>query len=237
MKITIAGVKIDQINLTGCLEKISGFLKSPKQHYIVTVNPEFVVAAQKNPEFKNVLNNADIATCDGIGLVWASGGKLTRVTGVDLTEALLKDVDCRIFLLGGEAGSAEKLAQKYPSKIVGAERGGKINQTTWLLEDNDTIIEKINNSKANVLLVGFGQVKQEMWLSQNLAKMPSVKVVIGVGGTFDYLSGNIKRAPKLIRQAGLEWLFRLFTQPQRIGRIFNATFSFAWLVLSKKNDT
>lgn len=234
MKIEILNVKIDQINLTECLNKISEFLTSSKQNYIVTVNPEFVVEAQQNQEFKNVLNNADLATCDGIGLVWASGGKLKRVTGVDLTEALLKQIDCRIFLLGGEGGSAQKLAQNHSLKIVGAERGGKIDQSTWLLDDNNEIIEKINQSGANVLLVGFGQVKQEMWLSQNLAKMPNIKAAIGVGGTFDYLSGNIKRAPRPIRQAGLEWLFRLFTQPHRLGRIFNATFMFFWLFLFKK---
>ena len=231
MKIEILSVKIDQINLSESIKKITDFLNSTKQHYVVTVNPEFVVEASKNEEFKQVLNNASLSTCDGIGLVLVSGGKLKRVTGVELTESLLLEKGVRVFLLGGEEGSGEKLAAMHSNIIVGFERGGKINQENWELDDNKKVIEKINSSGANILLVGFGQVKQEMWIKNNLSKMSGVKVAIGVGGTFDYLSGNVRRAPKWMRGLGLEWLFRLITQPRRIGRILNATVKFLWIVI------
>jgi len=232
MKLKILGVGLDVMNITESIGKISGFLKSENQHYVVTVNPEFLVAAQKNPNFKTVLNQASLAICDGVGLVLASGGQLKRVTGVDLSEKLLAGEisGCKIFLLGGAGENAKILMTKYSPIVVGAETGGLVNSQTWLLDNNEIIIRKINDSGANILLVGFGQVKQEMWLSQNLDKLPNIKVAMGVGGTFDYLSGHTKRAPKFIRVMGWEWLFRLIIQPRRFGRIFNATIKFVWLL-------
>ncbi|MDO8669589.1 MAG: WecB/TagA/CpsF family glycosyltransferase [Candidatus Buchananbacteria bacterium] len=236
MKQEILGVNIDNIGLKESIGRISDFLKSDGQHYIVTVNAEFIVAAQKNEAFKKVLNQASLALCDGFGPILASGGKLQRVIGVDLSAELLKGQveEAKIFLLGGEEGSAKRVASKYPQTVVGAERGGIINQEKWLLDNNEIILNKINASGANILLVGFGQVKQEMWIKRNLEKMPAVKVAMGVGGTFDYLSGQVRRAPKFLRSLGLEWLFRLLIQPQRIGRIFNATVKFLWLVMFDK---
>lgn len=234
MKVNISGIKIDQIDLNQSVDKINSLLASKKQHYVVTVNPEFIVEASKDEDFERVLNEASLAICDGFGLVLVSGGKLKRVTGVDLSQKLLKDEKNKIFLLGGNEGSAKKLLTEYSQSVVGAERGGKINENNWLLSNNDKMIAKINESGASILLVGFGQIKQEMWITNNLSKMPKVKVAIGVGGTFDYLSGSIKRAPKLIRVIGLEWLYRLITQPTRIPRIFNATFKFLWLVIFRR---
>jgi N-acetylglucosaminyldiphosphoundecaprenol N-acetyl-beta-D-mannosaminyltransferase len=234
MKKEILGVKIDQVYLGDVINNISDFLQSKEQHYIVTVNPEFIVEAQKNNDFKKVLNNASVATCDGFGLSLVSGFKLKRVTGVDLSQDLLDKKWLKIFLLGGDENSAKKVRENNPTTVVGSERGGKIDKKTWKLSDNKEIIEKINKSEANILLVGFGQVKQEMWIDKNLSKMPNIKVAIGVGGTFDYLSGNIRRAPGWMRNIGLEWLFRLISQPTRITRIFNATVKFLWLFIFKK---
>ena len=127
------------------------------------------------------------------------------------------------------------MKDKYPeAQIVGAEDGGKLKSGEWVLEENNKVIENINNSGANLLLVAFGQVRQEMWIDKNLPLMPGVKVAIGIGGTFDFLSGQIKRAPKWMRSLGLEWLFRLIKQPSRIGRIWNAVIVFGWKVLREK---
>lgn len=232
MAINILGVRIDNISLEESLKKIDDFLNSPGQYYITTVNPEFIVEAQKNEKFKEVLNGSSLSICDGFGLVLVTGGKLKRVTGVDLSAEILKGkiTSSKIFLLGGAGDSVKALMAKYPQTVLGAATGGIVNKNNWLLDNNEIIVSKIKASGANTLFVGFGQVKQEMWLSRNLDKLPNVKVAIGVGGTFDYLSGNIKRAPKFLRSIGLEWLFRLFTQPKRIGRIFNATIKFLWLL-------
>ncbi|MEK7072733.1 MAG: WecB/TagA/CpsF family glycosyltransferase [Patescibacteria group bacterium] len=232
MVISILGVRIDNVNLAESLKKIDDFLNSSSQHYITTVNPEFLVEAQKNEKFKEILNGSSLSICDGFGLVLASKGKLQRVTGVDLSDHLLSGQlgAAKIFLLGGAGESAKSLMAQYPQTVLGAATGGIVNKNNWLLDNNEIIISKIKASGANILLVGFGQVKQEMWIHNNLDKLPRIKVAMGVGGTFDYLSGHIKRAPKFLRSIGLEWLFRLFIQPQRIGRIFNATVKFLWLL-------
>ena len=242
MKLKILGVNIDKISLSETLNSISGLITGQSQHLIATVNPEFIVEAQKNSEFATVLNSATINTCDGAGLQWAArflyGENIPRVTGVDLVQELLKSKtgNYKIFLLGGAEGVAAGLRQKYPENIVGAESGGKLNKIVkpWVLENNDNIIEKINESGANIILVAFGQVKQEIWILGNLPLIPSVKVGIGIGGTFDYLTGKVKRPPAWMRRAGLEWLYRLVMMPERAGRIYNATVKFAWLILNEK---
>lgn len=241
----ILDIKIDQIDLLGVIKTICGWLcdSAASQNIIATVNPEFVVEGQKNSAFKSVINSAAISTCDGVGLIWASrflgGEKLIRVTGVELSEKLIRGncAGAKVYLLGGREGVAKAVYEKYePSAIVGYDDGGKLisSDDSWTLENNAEAIDKINKSGANIILVAFGQMKQEMWIRDNLVKMPRVKVAIGVGGTFDYLAGTVKRAPGLFRRLGLEWLYRLFREPKRWRRIWNATAVFGWLVISEK---
>lgn len=237
IKLEILGVYLDSISLIESLSFISWQIKQGKQTYIATVNPEFIIEAQNDESFRNILNQAGLAICDGFGLKLAAmvlySKRLIRVTGVDLTQAILdaKNENFKIYLLGGGEGVAQAVKEKYSqAKIVGAESGGKLD-FSYNLEDNIGTIERINRSKANIVLVAFGQVKQEMWIAQNLSKLVNINVAIGVGGTFDYLSGQVSRPPKIIRQLGLEWLYRLVTQPKRASRIFNATVKFSWLVV------
>jgi N-acetylglucosaminyldiphosphoundecaprenol N-acetyl-beta-D-mannosaminyltransferase len=237
----ILDIKVDEIDLPAVVSQINSWLGETDQHFITTVNPEFVVAAQKNFVFKEILNRADISTVDGSGLVWAAkfltGEKLERVTGVDLTLELLsgKCPQAQIYLLGGAPGVAEAVKIKYAREnIVSAEDGGKLLGNNNELENNQAILDRINNSGANILLVAFGQIKQEMWLAENLPKLPNIKIAIGVGGTFDYLSGRAKRPPQWLRNLGLEWLYRLIKEPKRWKRIWNATAVFSWLVFRKK---
>lgn len=242
MKVNILGINIDKISLAETLKAIERFIAGGSRHLLVTVNPEIILEAQKNQQYRQALNSATIATCDGTGLVWAgkflAGQKLTRVTGVDLTQELLsgKIVGAKIYVLGGEEGVAAQLQKKYPRSIVGADSGGKLERIgeSWILKDQDSVIKKINASGANILLIAFGGAKQEIWLHDNLPLMPSIKVGIGVGGTFDYLTGRVKRPPAWIRKAGFEWLYRLIVMPSRIGRIYNATVRFPSLVLREK---
>lgn len=232
----ILDVRIDEVDLAAAYEKISGWLNNQEQKQVTTINPEFMVAAQKNRSFKTALNQSALNTADGIGLIWLGGGKLKRVTGVDLTQKLLTEAKAaKFYLLGSNDQIIESLKNKYPqARIVGGQGGGKIDDQTCRLAENEKVIAAVRKSGANILLVAFGGTKQEIWINQNLNKMPNIKVAIGVGGTFDYLSGKIKRAPKLLRQLGLEWLFRLIIQPQRIGRIFKAVIVFPFLVWQEK---
>lgn len=241
-QLSILGVKIHKLSFDRVFAIIKKWCQEDGQHKIFTINPEFLVLANSDSDFKRVLNSTDINTCDGFGLVLVArilfNNKLTRVTGSDLSLKLLEDsVGLKIFLLGGERGVAQTVRDKFPhSNIVGIDDGGKlINKFGyWTLENNQAVIEKINNSGANLLLVGFGQVKQEIWINNNLVLMPNIKVAIGIGGTFDFLSNKIKRAPVYWRKLGLEWLYRLIKQPARLGRIWNATAVFIWLIIKEK---
>ncbi|MAF13300.1 MAG: acetylglucosaminyldiphospho-UDP acetyl-beta-D-mannosaminyltransferase [Parcubacteria group bacterium] len=241
-KVDILGVQIDNLSLQEVLENIKQFLNSRNQHFIVTPNPEFLVAANKDQNFKQILNYADIAVADGIGLIKAAkflGKRLQRVTGVDLVWAiseLAAEKKYPIYFLGADemiaAQTAEFLKQEFNKlKIAGAESGGEIiNPQT---PDQD-LIKRIQEARPKILFVAFGQVKQEKWIFANLDKFPSVKLAVGVGGAFDYISGEVSRAPKFLRQAGLEWLWRLIQQPARWRRIINAVIIFPLLILFRK---
>lgn len=229
----ILGVKIDNLSITETLNKIEGFLKDGYQHYIVTPNPEIVLAAQNDTQLMKILNEADLAISDGIGLVWASNFLCQplkeRVTGADVINQIcvrLAFAPYRLFLLGGKNGVALKAAAKLkdcqPDLKIEAE------------EDIYKAIEKINYFKPDILFVALGAPKQEKWIYYNLKDLSSVKLAIGVGGAFDFIAGRLKRAPAFLQKAGLEWLWRLAIEPWRIGRIYNAVVRFPMRVIKNK---
>jgi N-acetylglucosaminyldiphosphoundecaprenol N-acetyl-beta-D-mannosaminyltransferase len=264
MKVNILDIKIDKITFQEVLNKIEFFLESENSHYIVTVNPEMVISAQKDEKFKNILNKADISVPDGIGVLWASkflsnkhcytvtllklfisGLSLIfypkycrqilpeRISGVDLIYKIcqkFQNSDYSIFFLGAENGVAEKTAQKLKEKFPNL----KIAKAESGIKKNSKLIENINQVKPDILFIALGAPKQEKWIAENLEKIPSVKLAIGVGGAFDFISGKIKRAPKFMRRLGLEWLWRFIFQPWRAKRIFTATVIFVWKVLKFK---
>lgn len=234
-----------------------------KKYYIVTPNPEILVLANKNLTFKKVLNSAKIALNDGIGVHVAAkilGKPLKeRVTGIDLLESLCEEVvksnaasaenPITVGFLGSGVGVAEKTAEclqaRYPNlkiSFVGQEwspNGFRITrQVESGIKNHESGMDKDHNSSfiihnsIDVLFVAFGAPKQEIWISENLDKIP-VKVAIGVGGAFDYISGRIPRAPFILQKLGLEWLFRLIIQPWRIKRQL-ALLKFIRLVLKEK---
>lgn len=154
-----------------------------------------------------------------------------RVTGTDLMQKVCADIPpaTRIFLLGAGPSIAEKakskLEKKYKCTIVGTDAGSAHPEHYHQLR---TII---NAAEPDILFVAFGAPKQEIWLARNLSHLTTVKVAIGVGGAFDFISGHVARAPKFMRKLGLEWLFRLVRQPSRIKRIYNATIKFPATVI------
>lgn len=246
MKVDILGVKIDNLSLQEILEQVKKFLESKNKYYIVTPNPEFLVAAQRDKNFKEILNYADIAIPDGVGLIYAAkflGERLQQITGIDFIFHLMdlaQENNYSIYLLGGRDEVAKKTAdfliQEFPNlKVVGAESGGEIviANSKWQIA-NSKIIENINKAKPDILLVAFGQVKQEKWIFYNLDKLPSVKLAMGVGGAFDYISGEVPRAPVILRRLGLEWLYRLYQEPWRWKRIIDAIIIFPLLILKSK---
>jgi len=241
----ILGVKISNIDKKGVIEALRSYLDSDRQHYVVTPNPEFVVAAQKQEDFLAIINEADLAICDGVGLQFAARFQgdeaLPRITGNDLMQMLAQICAERsqsMFLLGGSDQSAEKAAailkDKYPTLKIRANAGGPIffKDGEWSM--NPAVPRDIINFQPAVLLVALGHGKQERWIISFLKHLPSVRVAAGIGGAFDYLSGNVPRAPRLMRRLGLEWFYRLIKQPSRIKRIWTAVVVFLYLVIKSK---
>jgi N-acetylglucosaminyldiphosphoundecaprenol N-acetyl-beta-D-mannosaminyltransferase len=159
-----------------------------------------------------------------------------RITGVDLMKKICRlaaDKRKKVYLLGADEGVAEKTAAKlqklYPTlKIVGTYAGRPTKS------QEDKIVKKIRDAKTEILFVAYGAPSQEKWIHRNMHKIPTLKVVAGIGGAFDFISGKTPRAPKKFRRYGLEWAYRLYKEPRRIKRIFNATVKFPFKILMKK---
>lgn len=227
-------VKIDENTEQTVLEKITESVKKRKKLHIVTLNPEIMLLAKDSKKYRELLNEAEMRTIDGVGLFRAVNKKNRNfageiVTGTDLVYSicdLSQELKIRIFFLGGKKGVARESKKKarklYPAcHIVGTIDGVEIDP----YKTNTELISKINSAKPDILFVALGAPKQEIWIHNN-RKLLSANVMIGVGGALDYLSGNIKRAPKILRKLGGEWLFRLITNPSRFKRIYNATVRF-----------
>ncbi len=233
MKKEVLGIKVDDVNIDQATEIIIGWLKNRGKHYIVTPNPEIVVMAQKDLELKRIINKADLSIPDGVGFKLVTD-VVCYTPGIDLMEEIIRqslDYGFTIGLLGGQRGIAEKTAEclrkKYPKvRITYADSGGVIDESGEWVEGNRKALTQVD-----ILFVAFGPPKQEKWIEQNLKKIP-VKVAMGVGGSFDYLSGEVTRAPKFLRSLGFEWLFRLAVQPWRIKRQLRLI-SFLWLLAKR----
>lgn len=236
----ILNVKVDSITRPEALALVDQMIRHGGQHIITTPNPEMLVGAQKDEEFRNALNRSALALPDGVGLMLA--GRVLkkplqmRIAGSDFVFDILELAAKKgytVYLLGGEEGiaqqAAEKLKIKYGElKIVGADSGPQNLQ----FETCD--LQSIQNAHPDILLVAFGHGNQEKWIVKYLHELPSVKIAMGVGGVFDFISGRIRRAPRIFRKFGIEWLWRLLREPRRLPRIWRAVVVFPWYVLTKR---
>lgn len=237
----ILGTRVHNITLSQATKKAERFLSGKKQYYIVTPNPEIVLRAAKNPAYRRILNRASLSLPDGTGLLWASkrlyGQKQLkeRVAGVDFMLEFLSHLSRtsywsyathKVLLLGGKNGTARETA------LVLKKRFPRIN--FYSLENHrKKIINFLINEiiQPNCVFVALGAPKQELWISRNLKKFPSVKLAMGVGGAFDMITGVTPRAPIFFRKSGMEWLWRLLIQPRRLNRIFRASVVFPLKVI------
>ncbi|MDD5382788.1 MAG: WecB/TagA/CpsF family glycosyltransferase [Candidatus Margulisbacteria bacterium] len=236
MIVDFAGIKVDNVTMAEALAKIESFLNGAQPQLIVTPNPEIIVAAQNDDELKTIVNSAALRLPDGISMVIVSKLLRTplkqRVTGIDLMLKLIEAAAVKgrkIHLLGGAPGVADeaaaKLKQQYPTlNIVGAENG-------YFSADVE-VIKKIKATKPDMLFVGLGAGKQEKWLARHLKEL-NVPASMVIGGSLDVISGRKNRAPKWIQALYLEWLYRLFTEPNRWKRQL-ALPKFLYLTLFKK---
>ncbi|MFA6991720.1 MAG: WecB/TagA/CpsF family glycosyltransferase [Candidatus Gracilibacteria bacterium] len=156
-----------------------------------------------------------------------------RVTGVDLMEKICEESaheKLKIFLLGAREGIAEKTKEKLEKKYKSLKICGTLSGTPKE-KDEFKIIKEINNSRPDILFVAYGAPAQEIWIRRNITKIPSVRLAVGVGGAFDFLSEHKKRAPRILQKIGMEWLYRLIKEPRRIKRIYNAIIKFPIQIL------
>lgn len=237
-KVGILGVGIHDCDEEGAVRAIERFLEErpARLHHVVTVNPEFIMEARHNRPFRELLNSADLATPDGVGIVLAArllGDRVRgRATGVGLVHRLA-ELSARggytLFLLGAAPGvageAAAALARRYPGVRVAGTYAGSPHE-----HDLPEILARLEAAQPDALLVAYGAPRQDLWIREHREALPgSVKLAMGVGGVFDYLSGRVPLAPGPMRRIGLEWLYRLYKQPWRWRRILRV-FVFGALV-------
>jgi N-acetylglucosaminyldiphosphoundecaprenol N-acetyl-beta-D-mannosaminyltransferase len=239
-RITILGVAVDDVTEGEALACIADFIATGGPHQVVTVNPEFVIEARRNPAFRAVLAAADLATPDGFGLLlvakWRGTPFRGRVTGVDLVGRIASEAAARgwsLYLLGAAPGVAERaaaaLCRAHPGlRVVGCYAGSP------RAADEPAIRARIAQARPDVLLVAYGHPAQDLWIARNQPYL-RVPVAIGVGGAFDYLAGAVPRAPAWLRRLGLEWLYRLIRQPWRWRRILDAVPLFLLAALRERS--
>lgn len=222
MKVDILGVGVDDLTVEEAVAAAAALLDGEGFHYAVTPNPEFLLSAKKDPEFRAVLNGADLSLPDGIGVVYAAkilGRPLKgRAPGVDFAQALMTRMSHTgqsLFLLGAKPGvaeqAAENLRRSHPGLLICGVHDG-------YFQEDGPVIEAIRAARADVVFVCLGAPKQELWMAKN-GPLTGAKLAVGLGGCLDVFAGNVQRAPEKWQKAGLEWLYRLIKEPSRFGRM------------------
>lgn len=218
------------------IDALEELLRSEDKAFCVAINPEKIYRAQYDQRVRDLLNQADVFLCDGVGTALAvrilHRRRIRRITGVALFFKLIEaaaDREWPVFLLGAHPdvneAASKKLQEDYPQlKIVGRQDG--------YFSDSDEVVAAINDSRAQLVFVAMGSPTQEAWITANRENI-FAPFCMGVGGTFDVVSGNVKWAPKIFRKTGTEWLYRLLKEPTRWRRQL-ALPRFLWLLFRYK---
>ena len=213
--IEILGCRVDAVGREAAVERVVALARGTTPSLVVTLGTEMVMEAQHNSRFRAAIDAAALVVCDTVGLLLVSrlrGGPLReRVTGVELVSALARRTELRFFLMGGRGETAARAAEMLAAR--GAAIAG-LRDGYFSARESDAVVAQIRASGANVLLAGLGSPKQELWLWDHLPST-GCAVGIGVGGTLDVLAGTVRRAPAIWQRVGLEWFYRLLTQPWR----------------------
>lgn len=231
-KIDILGLSICRVNMKDSMNFVKKAIEKKQKSIIFTPNSEIVMVAEKDKEFKNILNNADLLVPDGIGLVLASKYLKQelheRVTGIDLMEEMLKyanEEKKSIYILGAKDGVAKKACENIKLKYNNIDikgcyhgyfKGFHIGMKGHIEEE--LVLKEINEKKPDILFVAFGAPKQEKWINEFKDEIDA-NIFIGVGGSIDVYAGTVKRAPKIYQKLCIEWLYRVIKEPFRIKRI------------------
>lgn len=218
--VEILGVRVDDATYADLLARVGEYVEEGGPRHIITVNPEMLVAAHDDPTLARMLNSGDLNVADGVGVLLASrllGTPLQqRVTGSDGIYQLARlcaERGYRMFLLGAGPGVAERTARELQAayrdlRVVGTYAGSPRP------DDLETVTSRVQAAAPDLLLVAFGVPAEERWIATHRHRL-GVPVMMGVGGTFDFVAGVTQRAPTWMRAAGLEWSYRLMREPWR----------------------
>ncbi len=216
---------IDDCDMDRAIDRIVDFVERGKRvHTVFASNPEKNYSMPKDSFLYSMFKEADLLIPDGIGMVlaanWMHNTSVKRVPGCELMQnicSLAADKGYRIFLYGAKEevnkAATEKLMERHPSLKIAGRQNGYLND-----DKVDELIDRINESKAQILFLALGSPKQELWIAKNRDRLEHVRVCQGIGGTLDVLAGTVKRAPEFYCKTGLEWFYRLMEEPSRIRR-------------------
>jgi N-acetylglucosaminyldiphosphoundecaprenol N-acetyl-beta-D-mannosaminyltransferase len=236
----VLGVKVCITNCAQFVQAIKKDIEQGRKSFVVAINPEKIMKARADESIRGLLNSAEYPIPDGVGVILASkinGGQIKeRITGIKAME-LLCDMACRngynVFLYGAKKDVVEKAKERIADKYVGINIVGYLDGYT---NNDEQVVQQINGSNADILFVALGSLEQERFIARNKGRLCAT-ICQGVGGSFDVISGYIKRAPTWMQKCGLEWFYRLLKQPSRISRQLRLIgFLFA-VIFSKKNPS
>lgn len=226
----VFGIPIDNLSRIAILQRVELWLSEGGFHRIATINPEFLLLAHSHANFREALKQADLRIADGVGIhlpFWLAGEKLIeRYPGADLMHEILKLAEAKAYPVGL---ALYENGLSSPEQIVIALR----KQYPQLIVESLSPLQ-LPTSNCQLLFCNFGAPLQELYLETLRTRHTNFRLVMGVGGAFDFLTGAIPRAPQWMRTVGLEWLWRLLKQPSRFKRIWNAVIVFPIKVLSQK---
>ena len=236
--VDVLGARVDCVTMAQAVAHCAQLLDTPGYHQVVTVNPEFVMLAQSDAPFRALIRGAGLVVPDGAGIVWAmrrqGRTRAERVTGIDLMRELCAQAAQRqasVFLLGAAPGIAAQAAAVLQRQIPGLVIAG----TAVGAPDAGqapALCTQIRESGADIVFVAFGCPAQDFWIQQYQAET-GARLAMGVGGSFDYISGTVPRAPSWMRRANCEWLYRLIRQPWRWRRQLSLI-AYVWSVLREQ---
>lgn len=233
----IGGTPIDVSSFDEVIDEVLQAVRLKVRFRIHTLNVDHVVLASQFPQFYNAICTANKITPDGMPLVWIlrqRGWQVSRITGIDMAENLLSRPSLRVAIVGGRPGVAVAAAERVSKRPVHADIVLSFSPSREEIETEDlslSLVKKINDSHPDVLFLSLGAPRQELWLKKYEDHL-AVPVRIGVGAAVDFLAGNLKRAPMVMRVHGLEWLYRMVMDPVRLGqRYIGRDWRFVPLVL------
>jgi len=236
-RVAILNVRVDALDIPSFLRRVEAFVASGLPHQIITANALMILAAREHPRLAEAFRRADLVVPDSAGVAFAARvrgrsfpSKLPGVELIDVLCAAAARKSWRVFFLGAQPGVAEqaaaRLSARHPDLTVVGIRDG------FFRGAEDQTIADIAAADPDILFVALDVPRQDAWIQDNLSKLKA-RVVMGVGGSFDVIAGRLRRSPRWMQQAGLEWLYRLIQEPRRARRMARLP-EFFWRVLTER---